>query len=70
MGSYEIVIGKKDGKIQAEGKDFSGLLCLEFLGTLKLGVTIEEKIKAVEPHSARGHLVGQCVRSDDDGNRK
>jgi len=37
---------------------------------LKLGVTIEEKIKAIEPHPARGHLVTQCVRSDDDGKSK
>jgi hypothetical protein len=68
MGGYEIVIGKRDGKIQVEGKEFSGIRCLEFLGRLKLGFTVEEQLKAVEPHQARGHLVNQSVHSD--GGRK
>jgi hypothetical protein len=67
MGGYEIVIGKRDGKILVEGKGFSGSRCLEFLGRLKLGFTVEERLEAVEPHHAPGYLVNRCVRPEGDG---
>ena len=66
MGSYKIVIGKKDGKIRVDGKGFTELGCLRFLENLKLGDLIEEKFKAYERHPAYRHLVSQTISSDDD----
>jgi len=70
MGNYEIVIGKKDGRIEVEGRDFSGLRCLEFLGKLKLGPTVEERLKTGEPHAAGSHLVGRLAVTQGDSGEK
>ena len=50
MGSYDIVIGKKDGRMQINGKGFSGLECLKFLEKLKRGIVIQEEFKTDEPY--------------------
>jgi hypothetical protein len=66
MGSYEIVIGKQDGKIQVDGKGFSGLRCLKFLEKLKLGDIIEEKVEVSGPSTLNSHLVSQTIPSEDE----
>ena len=66
MGSYEIVIGKKDGKIQIDGKGFSGLGCLKFLEKLKLGNIVEEELKTYEPYLVNTLSLSHTVLTEDD----
>ncbi len=66
MGSYEIVIGKKDGKIQVDGKGFEGLGCLKFLEKLKLGDVIEEKFAASGPGLANSHRASHSISLEDE----
>jgi len=66
MGSYEIVIGKKDGKIQVDGKGFEGLGCLKFLEKLKLGDVMEEKFEASGPGLANSHRVTHSISSENE----
>ena len=66
MGSYEIVIGKKDGKIHIDGKGFSGLGCLKFLEKLKLGNIMEEEYKTDEPYFVNTVQLSHTVLNEDD----
>jgi len=66
MGSYEIVIGKKDGKIQVDGRGFEGLGCLNFLEKLKLGDVMKEKFEASGPCLANSHRVSHSISSEDE----
>ena len=66
MGSYEIVIGKKDGKIKVDGKGFSGLDCLKFLEKLKLGDVVVETFQTNEPYLVHSLQVSHTVFTEDD----
>ena len=66
MGSYDIVIGKKDGKIKIDGKGFSGLECLKFLEKLKLGNIMQEELKTDEPYLVNTALLSHTVLTEDD----
>ena len=66
MGSYDIVIGKKDGKIQIDGKGFTGMGCLKFLEKLKLGNIIHEELKTDEPYLVNTVPLNQTVLIADD----
>jgi hypothetical protein len=66
MGSYEIVIGKKDGKIQIDGKGFTGLKCLEFLEKLKLGNIMQEELKTDEPYLVNTVPLSHTVLTEED----
>jgi hypothetical protein len=66
MASYEIVIDKKDGKIEVDGMGFSGLDCLKFLEKLKLGDVVAEQFKTNEPFLVNSVQVAHTVLSEDD----
>ena len=66
MGSYDIVIGKKDGKIQIDGKGFIGLECLKFLEKLRLGNIMQEELKTDEPHLVNTVPLSHSVLTEDD----
>ena len=66
MGTYRIVIGKRDGKIQVDGKCFEGLGCLKFLEKLKLGDVIEEKFAASGPDLANSHRASHSISLEDE----
>jgi hypothetical protein len=66
MGSYDIVIGKKDGKTQIDGKGFGGLECLKFLEKLRLGNIMQEELKTDEPHLVNTVPLNHTVLIEDD----
>ena len=66
MASYDIVIGKKDGKIQIDGKGFSGMGCLEFLEKLKLGNIMEEELKTNEPYLVNTLSLSHTVLTEEE----
>ena len=66
MGSYEIVIGKRDGKIHIDGKGFSGLGCLQFLEKLKLGNMVAEEFKTDAPYVVNTVPLTHTVSTEDD----
>ena len=66
MGSYDIVIGKKDGKIHIDGQGFTGLKCLEFLEKLKLGNVVQEQLKTDEQYLVNTLSLSHTVLTEED----
>ncbi|UCG14336.1 MAG: hypothetical protein JSU72_07725 [Deltaproteobacteria bacterium] len=65
MGSYEIVIGKGDGRIEIDGEGFSGNNCLTFLQKLRLGEVLKEQFKTSTPHLVHHALVTHSVTEEE-----
>ena len=65
MGEYEIVIDKRNGKLEVEGKQFAGRNCLSFLEKLRLGEVVRERCKSSDVHLVNNFCASHTMFSED-----
>ena len=65
MGTYHIVLDKRNGQIHIDGNEFTGLDCLEFLEKLKLGKVRREEFKSSSLQLVDNPLVSLITNSED-----